>query len=165
MTIGYGDPGFTKVGPSESAQTGEGKRSKGETKEKKKDLLELVPGKPLPDRGACEHYRRSTRWLRFPCCGKAYPCDICHEKSGDGCPPGTWANRMICGLCSMEQGYSSKGCKFCSASFSKPSKSHWEGGQGCREKTKMSNKDKKKFSGSKYKTHSRKSERVGQKKS
>jgi hypothetical protein len=37
-----------------------------------------------------------------------HPCDVCHEKSGDGCTPGTWANRMICGLCSVEQAYRSE---------------------------------------------------------
>ncbi len=23
------------------------------------------------------------RWLRFPCCGKAFPCDACHELQTD----------------------------------------------------------------------------------
>ena len=31
----------------------------------------LVAGKPLPNNGSCAHYRRSHRWMRFPCCGKA----------------------------------------------------------------------------------------------
>ncbi len=30
----------------------------------------LQPGMPLPNKGACKHYRHSYRWLRFPCCGK-----------------------------------------------------------------------------------------------
>lgn len=65
----------------------------------------IQKGKPLPDRGSCKHYKRSFRhvparwpqafppashwcarsWLRFPCCGKAYPCDVCHEDKSD--PP------------------------------------------------------------------------------
>ena len=39
--------------------------------------------------------------------GKAYACAVCHE--GSDCPAaslGVWANRMICGQCSREQGYS-----------------------------------------------------------
>jgi hypothetical protein len=40
----------------------------------------LVEGTPLPDNGACKHYRHSYRWLRFPCCGKCgRPCPWpCH---------------------------------------------------------------------------------------
>ena len=43
------------------------------------------------------------------------------------------------------------------------SKTHWEGGAGCRDRTKMSNKDSKKFANT-CKTQSRKAERVGEKK-
>lgn len=39
---------------------------------------------------------------RFPCCGKLYPCDTCHnEKETDH--EMEMANRMICGYCSKEQ--------------------------------------------------------------
>ena len=38
---------------------------------------------------------------RFPCCGKAYPCDVCHDSKKDH--PMERANRMICGYCSQEQ--------------------------------------------------------------
>ena len=41
---------------------------------------------------------------------------------------------------------------------------HWEGGAGCRDKARMSNKDSKKHKGSKLKTNSQKSKRVGPKK-
>jgi hypothetical protein len=27
----------------------------------------IVPGQPLPDKGTCSHYKKSFRWLRFPC--------------------------------------------------------------------------------------------------
>ena len=43
------------------------------------------------------------------------------------------------------------------------SATHWEGGKGCRDKSRMSNKDSKKKKGSKFKTTSKKSQRVGQK--
>ena len=58
-------------------------------------------GYPLPEFGTCKHYKHSYRWLRFPCCGKAYPCDVCHDKKEDH--EMTFANRMICGHCCKEQ--------------------------------------------------------------
>ena len=39
---------------------------------------------------------------RFPCCGKAYPCDVCHDKA-EGDHDMKFANRMICGFCGKEQ--------------------------------------------------------------
>jgi hypothetical protein len=51
--------------------------------------------------------------------------------------------------------FSNKDCK-CGASFgSGASKTHWEGGAGCRDRIKMSNKDSKKHAGT-AKTISRK---------
>jgi len=40
---------------------------------------------------------------RFPCCGKAYPCDVCHEDDIKGDHEMKVANKMICGFCSKEQ--------------------------------------------------------------
>ena len=158
LSLGFGGVNIHLISsqPSGGGSGGGGGGGGGRKKNagKQRDM-ELVPGTPLPNRGVCEHYKRSTRWLRFPCCGKAFPCDICHEKGSDGCPPGTWANRMICGLCSVEQAYSNKACA-CGATFgSGASKTHWEGGAGCRDKTRMSNKDSKKYAGT-AKTISRK---------
>jgi hypothetical protein len=31
----------------------------------------IVEGTELPNLGACDHFKKSLRWLRFPCCGKA----------------------------------------------------------------------------------------------
>ena len=93
----------------------------------RKKEAKLQEGKPLPEFGTCSHYKKSHRWLRcgcsltrwhwstfgcfetnlifdvvrFPCCGKAYPCDVCHDTTEDH--PGELANRMICGYCSREQ--------------------------------------------------------------
>ena len=51
--------------------------------------------------------------------------------------------------------HSNKGCK-CGATFgSGASKTHWEGGAGCRDRIRMSNKDSKKHAGT-AKTISRK---------
>ncbi|XP_015912363.2 uncharacterized protein [Parasteatoda tepidariorum] len=114
--------------------------------EKRKDPL-FKEGEPLPDFGTCKHYKKSYRWLRFPCCGRLYPCDICHdEKENDH--EMKFASRMICGFCSKEQPYSKeKPCSSCSGSMTSKSGAHWEGGKGCRNKIKMAKDDKHKYSG------------------
>lgn len=63
--------------------------------------LGITLGEHLPNFGCCAHYKHSHRWLRFPCCGKAFPCDLCHDEN-EGHPL-AWATRMICGFCSLEQ--------------------------------------------------------------
>ncbi|XP_018423135.1 PREDICTED: uncharacterized protein LOC108796193 [Nanorana parkeri] len=116
----------------------------------------IQSGKPLPDHGTCKHYRKSCRWLRFPCCGKAYPCDGCHDEAEDHVME--LATRMLCGFCAKEQIYTNgKACKSCGNMMNKNMQSiHWEGGRGCRNKAKMSRKDKQKYSNC-TKTVSRKS--------
>lgn len=97
-------------------------------------------GMPLPEFGTCRHYKHSYRWLRFPCCGKVYPCDVCHDKKEDH--EMTFANRMICGHCCKEQNYSpDRPCTSCGQHMTKIRSSHWEGGQGCRDKIAMSKGD------------------------
>lgn len=105
----------------------------------------IVEGQPLPDNGTCKHFRKSYRWFRFPCCGKAYPCDHCHdEKEKDH--EMLLANRMICGFCAREQSYSSdRPCIGCNANITNKATAHWEGGTGCRDKVKMSRGDSKKY--------------------
>jgi ribosomal protein L40E len=62
---------------------------------------------------------------------------------------------MVCGKCSVEQPLSNKPCRSCGFDFSRPARSrHWEGGKGCRDRSLMSSKDAKKFTG-KHKTVSR----------
>lgn len=39
---------------------------------------------------------------RFPCCGKLYPCDSCHDEAEKDHEM-KLANRMVCGFCSKEQ--------------------------------------------------------------
>lgn len=104
----------------------------------------IQEGKPLPNNGACKHYKKSYRWLRFPCCGKTYPCDICHDDNEDH--EMKYANRMICGFCCKEQPFAlEKPCARCSSSLTKVRSSHWEGGRGCRDKIAMSRADGKKY--------------------
>lgn len=112
-------------------------------------------GKPLPEKGACKHYKQSHRWLRFPCCGRAYPCDVCHDEDQDH--PMELATRMICGYCAKEQSYSNgKPCISCGSMMTRGTRtSHWEGGLGCRNKVKMARNDRQKYANT-NKTVSRK---------
>ncbi|KAI0198541.1 hypothetical protein F4808DRAFT_435548 [Astrocystis sublimbata] len=108
------------------------------------EKLGLHAGEPLPERGACAHYRKSYRWFRFSCCSKVHPCDKCHDENEDH--PQEWAKRMICGWCSREQNYAVEACLFCGRSvIGRKGRGFWEGGKGTRDKTKMSRKDKRKF--------------------
>ncbi|KJH46532.1 hypothetical protein DICVIV_07400 [Dictyocaulus viviparus] len=122
------------------------------TKKKASDMFHIrcevpfVEGQALPEFGTCKHYRKSYRWLRFPCCGKAFPCDICHEESTCGEHEMKIANRMICGHCSKEQPYTAgKPCSNCSRSLTRNRSHFWEGGKGCRDQLMMSRKDNHKF--------------------
>ncbi|XP_054714815.1 uncharacterized protein LOC129224392 [Uloborus diversus] len=123
---------------------------------KQKDPV-VKEGEPLPQFGTCKHYKKSFRWLRFPCCGRIYPCDLCHdEKEKDH--EMKFASRMLCGFCAKEQQYNrDKPCTGCSSSMTKKSGSHWEGGKGCRNKIQMSREDKQKYAGT-AKTISRKAQ-------
>ena len=71
-------------------------------KKKVKDpaLAGIRVGNPLPDQGTCKHYRKSTRWFRFPCCSRVFPCDTCHEENNKDGHEMLRANRMLCGFCS-----------------------------------------------------------------
>ncbi|KAI0003611.1 hypothetical protein F4779DRAFT_621755 [Xylariaceae sp. FL0662B] len=111
---------------------------------RRQEKLGLHAGEPLPQRGACQHYRRSYRWFRFSCCSKVHACDKCHDAAEDH--PQEWANRMICGWCSREQNYAVEACAFCGRSvIGRKGKGFWEGGKGTRDKTMMRRKDKRKF--------------------
>eukprot|EP01127_Copromyxa_protea_P017698 TRINITY_DN5436_c0_g1_i1.p1 TRINITY_DN5436_c0_g1~~TRINITY_DN5436_c0_g1_i1.p1 ORF type:complete len:557 (+),score=57.62 TRINITY_DN5436_c0_g1_i1:226-1896(+) len=107
----------------------------------------IFSGSALPNNGACKHYKKSHRWLRFPCCHKVYPCNRCHDLSADHVA--SWANKMICGYCSTEQPFSEDFCCKCGVVLTTmgQSSTHWNGGEGCRDQSKMSKKDNKKYRG------------------
>lgn len=109
----------------------------------------LSVGTPLPLNGACEHYKKSFRWYRFPCCGQAFPCDECHAKDPVAKDhPVEWATRFICGFCSREQSISVKECPECGKDTSASGRkftSFWEGGKGTRNQVLMNRKDSKKY--------------------
>ncbi|RVD86446.1 uncharacterized protein DFL_004721 [Arthrobotrys flagrans] len=112
---------------------------------RQKENLGLVAGTELPLKGRCAHYRKSTRWFRFSCCNKVFPCDRCHDSSVEPRHPSEHANRMICGACSREQNYRPDDCAFCGHSFVSKNSGFWEGGKGTRDKTRMSRKDPRKY--------------------
>lgn len=109
----------------------------------------LSVGTPLPLNGVCEHYKKSFRWYRFPCCGQAFPCDECHAKDPVAKDhPVEWATRFICGFCSREQSISVKECPECGKDTSAAGRkftSFWEGGKGTRNQVLMNRKDSKKY--------------------
>lgn len=111
---------------------------------RRQEKLGLHAGEPLPDRGACRHYRKSYRWFRFSCCQKVYSCDKCHDEGESHL--NEWANRMICGYCSREQNYAVSSCTFCGRSVvGRRGRGFWEGGKGTRDKKLMSRKDPRKY--------------------
>merc|ERR1719226_254984 len=142
------------------------KRAKSDPRQQ---LIKL--GSQLPQMGACKHFKKSYKWYRFACCGRAFPCPECHVESG--CPAaalGAHASRMICGKCSMEQSYSpGRACEKCGFAMQARGSAHWDDGSGTRNLAVMSAKDAKKFKGglrqsnSKAKTSSAKADRVGAK--
>lgn len=101
-----------------------------------------VGGQPLPQNGACQHYKKSTRWFRFSCCNKVFPCDRCHDHTSNH--PCERALRMVCGKCSREQQFS-EACTFCGHAFETKFTPFWEGGKGTRDKVKMSRRDPRKY--------------------
>ena len=147
----------------------------------------LTIGKPLPNYGTCKHYAKSKRWLRFPCCKMAFPCDLCHESrssrsqlfvlqnlpsfkltplsSSSDCASaseGVFATQMICGECSKEQPFSNNPCNHCKGTMGQGrSYRHWEGGKGCRNTQTMDARDAKKYRG-RNKTVSRRAIRHAQ---
>merc|ERR1712060_455136 len=102
-------------------------------------------GQPLPHQGACKHFMKSYRWLRFPCCGRAFPCPECHDDQMDH--EHEFAKRMLCGLCSHEQPFSKDKCIHCGAAQSRSKSAFWEGGEGCRNRVRMSKGDSHKYKG------------------
>jgi len=101
-----------------SASTTKGKTSPRSNQKKKATtkVQGITEGRPLPNNGTCKHYKHSKRWLRFSCCGRAFPCDICHEEQTSD--RSIFATRMLCGYCSREQPCGDT-CKFCQKKLTK----------------------------------------------
>ncbi|KAF2276495.1 uncharacterized protein EI97DRAFT_450312 [Westerdykella ornata] len=112
----------------------------GPVRKKKAENLGIVAGRELPNRGRCTHYKKSYRWFRFSCCNKVFACDRCHDQVADHVVE--HANRMIWYV----QNFRPKDCGICHAWLTvRPGKGFWEGGQGTRDRVKMSRKDPRKY--------------------
>ncbi|XP_062317587.1 uncharacterized protein si:dkey-24l11.2 [Osmerus eperlanus] len=134
---------FQYIPPCSKDKLGQGNTSLNYRQSIRDPAVQL--GKPLPGKGSCKHYKQSHRWLRFPCCGRAYPCDVCHDEDQDHLME--LASRMICGHCAKEQPYSNgKPCVCCGGMMTRGAcTSYWEGGLGCRNKIKMNRNDRHKY--------------------
>ncbi|KAG5919180.1 hypothetical protein E4U53_004020 [Claviceps sorghi] len=127
---------FVSPGPPPPPPAGAGRR--------RTEKLGLHAGEALPDRGTCDHYRKSYRWFRFSCCNRVHACDKCHDDKEDHV--NEWANRMVCGWCSREQRFMVDACGFCGRSvIGKKGRGFWEGGRGTRDQRTMSRKDPRKY--------------------
>lgn len=87
----------------------------------RRPALARAPG-PAPAR------RHSYRWRRFPCCGKRFPCDLCHEELTEDGHPSKWATSMACGYCSLEQPVAPQ-CRECGKKLATTAGAT---GRGCR---------------------------------
>lgn len=143
MTLQLGEDGFRFELVSDDKLSTE--RLKG-VRVKKTDIVKqklgLTSGQPLPDDGKCTHYRKSTRWYRYSCCGKVFPCDKCHDV--ESTHPYEHGTRIICGKCSREQNFAGS-CVYCRHKFDNRSNTgFWEGGKGTRDPTKLNRNDRRK---------------------
>ncbi|KAI5866268.1 hypothetical protein GGS23DRAFT_556297 [Durotheca rogersii] len=144
---GGGDTALAAAAAAAASSSAAGRRQQQQHPER---LAGVRAGEPLPGHGACAHYRRSYRWFRFGCCGRAYACDRCHDAAEDHAlaeaEGGARAARMVCGWCGREQRYAPEACGFCGRSvIGRRGSGFWEGGRGTRDKLRMSRKDKRKF--------------------
>lgn len=87
-----------------------------------------VYGSILDDETRCMHYSGPTDVIaiKFRCCGRYYPCHLCHEESA-GHPATQWpvteheARAVLCGVCGDELTIARylevSGCPGCGAQF------------------------------------------------
>lgn len=61
-------------------------------------------GVSLTLNGACKHYKKSFRWLLYPCCNEWFACNQCHDLrvSSHECDC-DGVEKMMCGFCSKQQ--------------------------------------------------------------
>ncbi|KAI5807414.1 hypothetical protein DFH27DRAFT_546134 [Peziza echinospora] len=115
-----------------------------DVRRKKTQKDRFVAGTELPDRGRCSHYKKSTRWFRFACCQKVFPCDKCHDEQANPPHPCEFGSRMICGRCSREQNFRPNDCAYCGHSYVGRNTGYWEGGKGTRSRLLLRKNDSRK---------------------
>ncbi|OXB58891.1 hypothetical protein ASZ78_012735 [Callipepla squamata] len=73
-------------------------------------------GEERPERaGGCEHYRRGCL-LRAPCCGKLYPCRLCHDGAEEHRLDRFRVAEVQCARCRLLQKAQQR-CEGCSSLF------------------------------------------------
>eukprot|EP00658_Telonema_sp_P-2_P078351 TRINITY_DN7311_c0_g1_i2.p1 TRINITY_DN7311_c0_g1~~TRINITY_DN7311_c0_g1_i2.p1 ORF type:complete len:649 (+),score=160.16 TRINITY_DN7311_c0_g1_i2:100-2046(+) len=144
MKFGAEDVSFDKVGPPTTKQQRPPKHRAPKPGNKSIDGVTL--GQPLPQMGACAHFKKSFRWLRFPCCDRAFACQQCHDDATTDGHSAEWAKKMLCGFCSKEQSFSNKACG-CGQKLQGKTGIHWAGGSGLRDRHRLNSKDSRKITG------------------
>jgi uncharacterized CHY-type Zn-finger protein len=102
-------------------------------------------GRALPKTGNCKHTKNGFRYLRFPCCAKAYPCEKCHNEDPVCDHDIEKAKSMICGYCAAEQIPIKDTCLACNKPIA-PTQLIFGTDKGKPSNTKDDKKKKKKFS-------------------
>lgn len=116
---------------------------KTQAKKIKSKKIQLNKGEPLPNNGACSHFKKSFKYFVWNCCKIPYACPICHDNANDHNAEGS-ASKIICGFCSKIHKAHVSECD-CGSSFTAKVTTHWEGGKGCRNQITMSRKDRHKY--------------------
>ena len=55
----------------------------------------------------CKHYKRRCLFVS-PCCGKTFPCRVCHDEDNTHVLDRRSVNEIICSLCNTKQSVSDK---------------------------------------------------------
>jgi len=89
---------------------------------------QIVYGNVIDDETRCEHYhsKRDIVAIQFRCCGKYYPCYLCHNESENHAIR-VWkqeefdAKAILCGSCkqqlSINEYLHASHCRYCRAAF------------------------------------------------
>ncbi|MFD7307264.1 CHY zinc finger protein [Promicromonospora sp. NPDC059942] len=95
-----------------------------------------VHGPTVDEQTRCVHYRTELDVIaiRFACCGRYYPCHLCHDETADHgsrpWPAGSGHERaVLCGVCRTEltiDGYrGAPSCPRCAAAFNPRCAAHY----------------------------------------
>ncbi|WP_431278199.1 CHY zinc finger protein [Leifsonia poae] len=94
-----------------------------------------IHGQTIDEQTRCVHYgtAEDVIAIKFACCGRYYPCHLCHQEDADH-PAEQWPLNqrdrlaVICGVCSTELTIADylqvSGCPTCGAAFNPGCKLH-----------------------------------------
>lgn len=91
-------------------------------------MTPVVLGPTVDDQTRCVHYRTDLDVIaiRFACCGRYYPCHLCHDGAADHgsrpWPAGSGHERaVLCGVCwtelAIDEYRGAPSCPRCAAAF------------------------------------------------